>query len=135
MKSRMQVDSKLTAADKVNLSVATKQTVKLSKFSLRKRIDVLKNEWWYWDDIMQAALINEISTEETESLADPSPLTKDQENDTEEILQLLSTDSNELVQATSTFLLNKNRHSNFNCRRILFVYPTGPPMITILNHI
>jgi hypothetical protein len=97
MKSRMQVDSKLTSEDKTNLSIATKQTVKLSKFSLRKRINVLKNEWWYWDDIMQATLINEISTEESEIEDDPSTLIKDQENDTEEILQLLSTSPNELV--------------------------------------
>jgi hypothetical protein len=97
MKSRMQVDSKLTSEDKTNLSIATKQTIKLSKFSLRKRINVLKNEWWYWDDIMQATLINEISTEESEIEDDPSTLIKDQENDTEEILQLLSTSPNELV--------------------------------------
>jgi hypothetical protein len=93
----MQVDSKLSSEDKTNLSIATKQTVKLSKFSLRKRINVLKNEWWYWDDIMQATLINEISTEESEIEDDQSTRIQDQENDTEEILQLLSTKSNELV--------------------------------------
>jgi hypothetical protein len=46
---------------------------------------------------MQATLINEISTEESEIEDDPSTLIKDQENDTEEILQLLSTSPNELV--------------------------------------
>lgn len=97
MKSRMQTDSKLTAEDKTNLSVAIKQTIKLSKFSLRKRINVLKNEWWYWDDIMQATLINSISTEDTDTEDDPPTLTKQQENDTEEILQLLTTNPSELV--------------------------------------
>lgn len=98
MKSRMQIDSKLTADDKTNLSMAIKQTIKLSKFSLRKRINVLKNEWWYWDDIMQATLINGISTEDdTDTEDNPSALTKQQENDTEEILQLLATNPSELV--------------------------------------
>ncbi len=97
MRTGIREDQKLSLKDKSNLHVATKQTVNLSKFSLRKRINVLKNEWWYWDDIMQATLINEISTEESEIEDDPSTLIKDQENDTEEILQLLSTSPNELV--------------------------------------
>lgn len=100
MKSRMPIDSKLTGEDKINLNTAIKQTNKLAKFSLRKRINVLKTEWWYWDDIMQATLINGISTEENDDDDDddpPTTLTKEQENDTEEILQLLSTNSNELV--------------------------------------
>lgn len=102
MKSRMQIDSKLTADDKTNLSMAIKQTIKLSKFSLRKRINVLKNEWWYWDDIMQATLINGISTEDdTDTEDNPSALTKQQENDTEEILQLLATNPSELVVTKS----------------------------------
>lgn len=102
MKSRMQIDSKLTADDKTNLSMAIKQTIKLSKFSLRKRINVLKNEWWYWDDIMQATLINGISTEDdTDTEDNPSALTKQQENDTEEILQLLTTNPSELVMTKS----------------------------------
>ena len=59
-----------------------KNTIQLSKFSLQKRINTLKKEWWYWDDIMQATLINGISTED---------------NDTEEILQLLTTNPSELI--------------------------------------
>jgi hypothetical protein len=109
MKSRIQVDSKLTSEDKANLSIAIKQTVKLSKFSLRKRINVLKNEWWYWDDIVQAALINGISTEESDIEDDQSTNIQDQENDTEEILQLLSTSSNELVQTK----INSSSSSQF----------------------
>ena len=93
----MQIDSKLTGEDKISLNMAIKQTNKLARFSLRKRIDVLKTEWWYWDDLMQATLINSISTEETDNEDDPPTLTKQQENDTEEILQLLTTNSNELV--------------------------------------
>jgi hypothetical protein len=46
MKTNMQEEQKLTLKDRSNLNVAIKQTVKLSKFSLRKRITVLKREWW-----------------------------------------------------------------------------------------
>ena len=107
MKTKMQVDTKLSSDDKVNLSVATKQTIKLAKFSLRKRINVLKNEWWYWDDIMQAELINGIPTEESEFEEDhQSTRLKDQQNDTEDILQLLSTKSTEVVRIKEIFLIN-----------------------------
>ena len=132
MKSRMQVDSKLTSEDKTNLSIATKQTIKLSKFSLRKRINVLKNEWWYWDDIMQATLINGIPAEESDAEEDRANLIQDQENDTEEILQLLSTSSNELVAIRSFSLLHC---SSFICRKRLFVCRIFPPIITIPNPI
>jgi hypothetical protein len=94
MKSKMPEDAKLSSKDKLNLNTAIKQTVKLSKFSLRKRITVLKNEWWYWDDIMQSTSTTEISTDENE--IEPK-LIKDQENDTEEILQLFNKNPTELV--------------------------------------
>lgn len=103
MKTKMQEDTKLTLKDKSNLNTAIKQTVKLSKFSLRKRINVLKNEWWYWDDIIQSQSITELSTDETEIEEDQPKLNKDQENDTEEILQLLSTNPTELVHTKNSF--------------------------------
>jgi len=93
----MQEDEKLTFKDKSNLNIAIKQTTKLAKFSLRKRINILKNEWWYWNDITQSQSLTETSTDEIEILEDqPKPL-KHQENDTEEILQLFSTNTPELV--------------------------------------
>jgi hypothetical protein len=97
MKSRMQEDEKLTFKDKSNLNIAIKQTTKLAKFSLRKRINILKNEWWYWNDITQSQSLTETSTDEIEILEDQPKLLKHQENDTEEILQLFSTNTPELV--------------------------------------
>ncbi|CAF3346466.1 unnamed protein product [Rotaria sp. Silwood1] len=96
MKSKSQEEQRLTLKDKSNLNIAIKQTVKLSKLSLRKRITILKNEWWYWDDINQPELISEVPTKETNIEEDKSILIKDQENDTEEILQLFSTNPDEL---------------------------------------
>lgn len=50
MKIKTSEEQQLTLKDKSNLNIAVKQTEKLAKFSLRKRITVLKNEWWYWED-------------------------------------------------------------------------------------
>jgi hypothetical protein len=97
MRTGIREDQKLALKDKSNLNIAIKQTVNLSKFSLRKRITVLKNEWWYWDDIIQSQTITDISTDENEAKQDQPELTKDQENDAEEILQLLNTNSTDLV--------------------------------------
>jgi hypothetical protein len=100
MKVKPHEEQKLTLQDKTNFKVAIKQTTKLSKFSLRKRVTVLKNEWWYWDDIMQTESIIELSPEEEETVIqeDQSPtLTTDLENDTEEILQLFSSNPDEPV--------------------------------------
>lgn len=101
----MQQDEKLSLKDKSNLNIAIKQTIKLSRFSLRKRITVLKNEWWYWDDIIQSQLIIEISPDkpESEEEEDQSKLTKHQDNATEEILQLLGSNSSELVNTKTIF--------------------------------
>ncbi|CAF0783954.1 unnamed protein product [Rotaria sp. Silwood1] len=96
MKSKSREEQRLTLKDKSNLNIAIKQTIKLSKLSLRKRITILKNEWWYWDDINQPELISEVPTKETNIEEDKSILIKDQENDTEEILQLFSTNPDEL---------------------------------------
>ncbi len=101
----MQEEQKLTLKDRSNLNVAIKQTVKLSKFSLRKRITVLKREWWYWDDLIQSESINELFTDETTIEDDVPTLTKDQENDTEEILQLFSTNQDEMVHKNRNILI------------------------------
>jgi len=105
MKTKMQEEQKLTLKDRSNLNIAIKQTVKLSKFSLRKRITVLKREWWYWDDLIQSESINEIFTDETITEDDVPTLTKDQENDTEEILQLFSTNQDEMVHTNRNILI------------------------------
>jgi hypothetical protein len=97
MKCKAAEEQKLTFRDKTNLSKAIKQTAKLYKYSLRKRVTVLKNEWWYWDDLMQSESTNEISPEGTINKKNQPTLTKDLENDTEEILQLFSTNPDEPV--------------------------------------
>jgi hypothetical protein len=105
MKTTMQEEQKLTLKDRSNLNVAIKQTVKLSKFSLRKRITVLKREWWYWDDLIQSESITEIFSDETIIKDDVPTLTKDQENDTEEILQLFTTNQDEMVHTNRHILI------------------------------
>jgi hypothetical protein len=97
MKTKIREEQKLTLKDRSNLNVAIKQTVKLSKLSLRKRITILKNEWWYWDDIVQSQSISEVSTKETVIEENQPTVIKDQDNDTDEILQLFNTNSTELV--------------------------------------
>ncbi|CAF3563368.1 unnamed protein product [Rotaria socialis] len=95
-KKRTHEEQKLTLKDKKNLNIAIQQTVKLSQFSLQKRIIVLKNEWWYWDEINQSQSINEAPTRETIINEDISTLLRAQENDTEDILELFSTNPEEL---------------------------------------
>ncbi len=129
----MQEDEKLTLKDRSNLNTAIKQTVKLSKFSLRKRINVLKNEWWYWDDTIQSQSITEISKDETKIEEDEPKLNKDRENDTEEILQLFGTNPTELVPLFNQE--KKNSRWYFYFRMILFVYRIHLQIIMILNHI
>ena len=94
MKSKMNDEQRLTAKDRSNLNTATKQTTKLSEFSLRKRITVLKNEWWYWDDddVIPLEPSEEIVSEESQLTT-----LKEQEIDTEAILRLLNDNANELV--------------------------------------
>jgi hypothetical protein len=59
---------------------------------------VLKNEWWYWDaDIIPLESTSEMPTDLFIIEDDDSLSIKNQNTDTEDILQLLSTNSNELV--------------------------------------
>lgn len=90
----MNDEQRLTAKDRSNLNKAIKQTTKLSEFSLRKRITVLKNEWWYWedDDVIPLEPSEEIVSEESQLTT-----LKEQEIDTEAILRLLNANANELV--------------------------------------
>lgn len=93
MKGRSQQDAKLTGEDKNNLNIAMKQTIKLAKFSLRKRITVLKDEWWYWDETAESQISDEKTVDEN-----PKDLSNEQENnETEEILELLNPIANDLV--------------------------------------
>ncbi|CAF0933107.1 unnamed protein product [Adineta steineri] len=103
MKTKMLDEQKLTLKDRSNFNTAIKQTVRLSKLSLRKRITILKREWWYWDDPIESESSIERSPEETiiddddDDDDDDTPiLTQDQKNYTEEILQLFSTNPDEL---------------------------------------
>lgn len=133
MRTGIREDQKLSLKDKSNLHVATKQTVNLSKFSLRKRINVLKNEWWYWDDIIQSQTITNISTDEIEIKKDQTELTKDEENYAEEVLQLFSTNSSDLVHRRRKKKLFLILYYYF--RTILFVYQIHLQKIMIHNHI
>ena len=90
----MQQDAKLTSDDKNNLNTAIKQTIKLAKFSLRKRITVLKNEWWYWDEPFESPIHSEITINDSQT----DPITEQDNNETEEILQLLNPIANEFVK-------------------------------------
>ena len=131
MKSKMNDEQRLTSKDKSNLNTAIKQTGKLAEFSLRKRITVLKNEWWYWDDddIIQLEPSEEISSEENQLTA-----FKDQEIDTEAILRLLNANANELVNVllareTAESILYSSRMISSVCRiyrrRILRFLPVS----------
>lgn len=93
----LQAEQRLTLKDKSNLNTAIQQTVKLSKFSLKKRVRVLKNEWWYWHELNQSESMDEITHEETIIEKDNSTLIKAHKTNTEEILELFSTIPDELV--------------------------------------
>lgn len=71
--------------------------MKLAKFSLRKRITILKNEWWYWDEIIQSESTIDMIAKETVVEEDKSIILEDSQRDTEEILQLFNTNPDELV--------------------------------------
>ncbi|CAF2332512.1 unnamed protein product [Rotaria sp. Silwood2] len=131
MKTKSQEEQRLTLKDRSNLNIAIKQTVKLSKVSLQKRITILKNEWWYWDDINQPESISEVSTKEIDIEEDEHEpiLIDDQENDTEEILQLLNTNPDELddiICLSDTSTENNETQSSLKHTSSVCFHPLTP---------
>jgi hypothetical protein len=68
MKRNEPDEQKLTSTDRLNRRLAIKQTVQLSNFSLRKRVTLLKNEWWYWNNDNDVIQLD--SNDDSSSLAD-----------------------------------------------------------------
>ncbi|UJR34052.1 hypothetical protein I4U23_021463 [Adineta vaga] len=96
MKVKIREEQKLTLKDRSNLNTAIKQAEKLAKFSLRKRINILKTEWWYWNELVQSEGNTESSIEETSIDQQTSIVIQNQESDNEEILQLFNSTSDDL---------------------------------------
>ena len=107
MKRKKQEEQKLSFNDKSNLKMAIRQTVKLSQFSLGKRISLLKYEWWYWNN-------GDLPLESKKGYSlyehDPSPIAHDQEADMEDMPDMLSTNSNDPVQTRSIGFSTTNTH-------------------------
>ena len=111
MKRKNQEEQKLSFDDKSNLKTAIRQTVKLSQFSLGKRISLLKYEWWYWNN---GDLPLESKTAPAKSYSlferDPSPIAHDQEVDMDDMRDMLSTNSTDPVHTRSIGFLPTETH-------------------------
>jgi len=57
LKNKRPEEQRLSLKDKANMNKAIKQINELAQYSLRKRITILKNEWWYWenDDLTESS--------------------------------------------------------------------------------